>query len=69
MPATGRTLQHARNAAGSVALSAPLRLGVSVTEEDVVETGFVRVFGDTEAACGVALGVGINYQDANIVGG
>ena len=43
-------------------------LEVGVAEQDVVEAGLVRVFGDAEAAGGVALGVGIDHQDAYVIG-
>ena len=38
-------------------------LGWVSPEEDVVEAGLVGIFGDSEAAGGVALGVGIDDQD------
>src|ERR1035441_3805258 len=42
--------------------------GLGVAEQDVVEAGFVGVFGDTEPAGGVALWVGVPHQDRYIVG-
>jgi hypothetical protein len=42
--------------------------GWNVAEEDVIEAGMGRVFGDAEASGGVALGVGVDDQDAEVVG-
>ena len=44
-------------------------LGWRIAEEDVVEAGLVGILGDAEAAGGVALGVGIDDEDANVIGG
>ena len=44
-------------------------LEVGVAQKDVVEAGFVGIFGDAEAAGGVALGVGIDDQDPDVIGG
>ena len=44
-------------------------LAMGIAEEDVVEAGLVGIFGDAEAGGGVALGVGIDHQDAEVVGG
>ena len=41
---------------------------VGIAEEDVVEAGLVGIFGDAEAAGGVALGVGVDDEDPNVVG-
>jgi hypothetical protein len=40
---------------------------MGIAEEDVIEAGFVWVLGDTETAGGIALGVGIDHQDAYVV--
>ena len=41
---------------------------MGVAEQDVIEAGLVRIFGDAEAAGGVALRVGIDHQDAYVIG-
>ena len=44
-------------------------LAASIAQDDVVEAGAVGVFGDAEAGGGVALGVGVDDQDAEVIGG
>jgi hypothetical protein len=39
------------------------------TEEDIVHTRTAGVFGDPEAGGGVSLGVGVDYEDAEVIGG
>src|ERR1035441_10050803 len=41
---------------------------VGVAKQDVVEAGFVGVFGDTGPAGGIALRVGVHHQDPYVVG-
>jgi hypothetical protein len=43
-------------------------LGVGIAEEDVVEAGFVWIFGDAKAAGGITLGVGIDHQNPDVIG-
>ena len=35
----------------------------------MVEAGAIRVLGDTEAARGIALGIGVDDEDSEVVGG
>jgi hypothetical protein len=43
--------------------------GGGIAEEDVVDAGAIRVFGDAESCGGVALRIAIDHEDAEIVGG
>jgi hypothetical protein len=43
--------------------------GGDVAEEDVVEAGVVGVFGDSKTCGGIALRVGIDDEDAEVIGG
>lgn len=44
-------------------------LGRSVAKENVIKAWPVGVFGDSQACGGIALRIGVNYQDFEIVGG
>ena len=40
-----------------------------IAEEDVVQAGAFRIFGDAKAGGGIALRVGVDDQDLKVVGG
>jgi hypothetical protein len=42
--------------------------GLGITEQDMVEARPVRTLRDAKATGGIALGIGIDHQDAEVIG-